>query len=81
MHYCWITTTLNQYQKLLGCSLCKAVDEFDGKRSDQWKIEGVKRQRNFDRAVQAPIFGDMGFQVSGMSEDVYNLNVWTRFTK
>ncbi len=29
------------------------------------------------RAMQAPIFGDMGFRSNGMSEDCLYLNVWT----
>ena len=27
--------------------------------------------------MQAPVFGDMGFRASGMSEDCLYLNVWT----
>lgn len=40
-----------------------------------WK--GVRKTIKFGpRAMQAPIFGDMGFRSDGMSEDCLYLNVW-----
>jgi len=40
--------------------------------------EGVRPAKAFGpRAMQAPIFGDMGFRSNGMSEDCLYLNVWT----
>lgn len=40
--------------------------------------EGVKKTDKFGpRAMQPPIFGDMGFRSNGMSEDCLYLNVWT----
>lgn len=39
---------------------------------------GVKKTDKFGpRAMQRPIFGDMGFRSNGMSEDCLYLNVWT----
>lgn len=39
---------------------------------------GVKQTKKFGpRAVQPPIFGDMGFRSDGMNEDCLYLNVWT----
>ena len=38
---------------------------------------GVRKADHFGpRAMQAPIFGDMGFRSDGMSEDCLYLNVW-----
>ena len=38
---------------------------------------GVRKTNKFGpRAMQAPIFGDMGFRSDGMSEDCLYLNVW-----
>ena len=40
--------------------------------------EGVRKAVKFGpRAMQRPIFGDMGFRSDGMSEDCLYLNVWT----
>lgn len=40
--------------------------------------QGIRSTKNFGpRAVQAPIFGDMGFRSNGMSEDCLYLNVWS----
>ena len=40
--------------------------------------EGVRQAGKFGpRAMQRPIFGDMGFRSDGMSEDCLYLNVWT----
>src|SRR4051812_9108877 len=40
--------------------------------------DGVRPAKAFGpRAMQAPIFGDMGFRSNGMSEDCLYLNVWT----
>jgi para-nitrobenzyl esterase len=40
--------------------------------------EGIRKAGHFGpRAMQAPIFGDMGFRSNGMSEDCLYLNVWT----
>jgi para-nitrobenzyl esterase len=40
--------------------------------------EGVRKADQFGpRAMQRPIFGDMGFRSNGMSEDCLYLNVWT----
>ena len=40
--------------------------------------DGVRSAKAFGpRAMQAPIFGDMGFRSNGMSEDCLYLNVWT----
>ncbi|HZM87576.1 MAG TPA: carboxylesterase family protein [Blastocatellia bacterium] len=40
--------------------------------------DGVRQATKFGpRAMQAPIFGDMGFRSNGMSEDCLYLNVWT----
>ena len=39
---------------------------------------GVKQAKSFGpRCVQAPVFGDMGFRSTTMSEDCLYLNVWT----
>jgi para-nitrobenzyl esterase len=39
---------------------------------------GVRKADNIGpRAMQRPIFGDMGFRSDGMSEDCLYLNVWT----
>ncbi len=39
---------------------------------------GVKQTKKFGpRAIQPPIFGDMGFRSDGMSEDCLYLNVWS----
>lgn len=39
--------------------------------------EGIRKADHFGpRAMQAPIFGDMGFRSDGMSEDCLYLNVW-----
>lgn len=39
---------------------------------------GVKPTKAFGpRAIQAPVFGDMGFRSNGISEDCLYLNVWT----
>ncbi len=39
--------------------------------------QGVRKATQFGpRAMQAPIFGDMGFRSNGMSEDCLYLNVW-----
>jgi para-nitrobenzyl esterase len=40
--------------------------------------QGVKQATSFGpRCMQAPVFGDMGFRSTGMSEDCLYLNVWT----
>ena len=40
--------------------------------------EGIRKADKFGpRAMQRPIFGDMGFRSDGMSEDCLYLNVWT----
>jgi para-nitrobenzyl esterase len=40
--------------------------------------EGVRKADKFGpRAMQRPVFGDMGFRSDGMSEDCLYLNVWT----
>ena len=40
--------------------------------------QGVRKAQNFGpRAMQRPVFGDMGFRSDGMSEDCLYLNVWT----
>lgn len=40
--------------------------------------EGIRKANKFSpRAMQLPIFGDMGFRSDGMSEDCLYLNVWT----
>ncbi|UFH54643.1 carboxylesterase/lipase family protein [Spirosoma sp. KNUC1025] len=40
--------------------------------------DGVRKTTKFGpRAMQRPIFGDMGFRSDGMSEDCLYLNVWT----
>src|SRR3954464_3993860 len=40
--------------------------------------QGVRKTDHFGpRAMQAPIFGDMGFRSDGMSEDCLYLNVWS----
>jgi para-nitrobenzyl esterase len=40
--------------------------------------EGVRKATKFGpRAMQRPLFGDMGFRSDGMSEDCLYLNVWT----
>ncbi len=40
--------------------------------------QGVRPAKAFGpRAMQAPIFGDMGFRSNGMSEDCLYLNVWS----
>lgn len=40
--------------------------------------EGVRKADQFSpRAMQLPVFGDMGFRSDGMSEDCLYLNVWT----
>ena len=40
--------------------------------------EGVRKADKFGpRAMQRPIFGDMGFRSDGLSEDCLYLNVWT----
>ncbi|GAB3268708.1 carboxylesterase family protein [Larkinella harenae] len=40
--------------------------------------QGVRKTVKFGpRAMQRPIFGDMGFRSDGMSEDCLYLNVWT----
>ncbi|RAJ08806.1 para-nitrobenzyl esterase [Chitinophaga skermanii] len=40
--------------------------------------EGVRKADTFGpKAMQKPIFGDMGFRANGMSEDCLYLNVWT----
>ena len=40
--------------------------------------DGIRPAKAFGpRAMQAPIFGDMGFRSNGMSEDCLYLNVWT----
>ncbi|HWI59420.1 MAG TPA: carboxylesterase family protein [Bacillota bacterium] len=40
--------------------------------------EGVRKASKFGpRAMQRPLFGDMGFRSDGMSEDCLYLNVWT----
>lgn len=39
---------------------------------------GVKQTKAFGpRAIQAPVFGDMGFRSNGISEDCLYLNVWS----
>ncbi|MBU1820727.1 MAG: carboxylesterase family protein, partial [Bacteroidetes bacterium] len=39
---------------------------------------GVRKAHNFGpRAMQLPLFGDMGFRSDGISEDCLYLNVWT----
>ncbi len=41
-----------------------------------WK--GIRKSNKFGpRAMQRPIFGDMGFRSDGISEDCLYLNVWT----
>ncbi|OLY93488.1 para-nitrobenzyl esterase [Cnuella takakiae] len=43
---------------------------------------GVRKATQFGpRAMQAPIFGDMGFRSNGMSEDCLYLNVWAPASK
>lgn len=43
--------------------------------------EGVLKATRFaPRAMQLPLFGDMGFRSNGMSEDCLYLNVWTPTT-
>jgi len=40
--------------------------------------EGIRKADHFGpRAMQAAVFGDMGFRSNGMSEDCLYLNVWT----
>jgi para-nitrobenzyl esterase len=40
--------------------------------------DGVRKADHFGpRAMQKPVFGDMGFRSDGMSEDCLYLNVWT----
>nr|WP_162053365.1 carboxylesterase family protein [Pontibacter pamirensis] len=40
--------------------------------------QGVRQAKQFGpRAMQLPVFGDMGFRSDGMSEDALYLNVWT----
>lgn len=40
--------------------------------------EGVRKAHTFGpRAMQLPLFGDMGFRSDGLSEDCLYLNVWT----
>lgn len=40
--------------------------------------DGVRKATKFGpRAMQRPLFGDMGFRSDGMSEDCLYLNVWT----
>jgi len=40
--------------------------------------QGVRKTEKFGpRAMQNPVFGDMGFRSDGMSEDCLYLNVWT----
>lgn len=40
--------------------------------------QGVRKAEKFGpRAMQNPVFGDMGFRSDGMSEDCLYLNVWT----
>lgn len=40
--------------------------------------QGVRKADKFGpRAMQLPVFGDMGFRSDGMSEDCLYLNVWT----
>jgi para-nitrobenzyl esterase len=42
---------------------------------------GVRKADTFGpRAMQLPVFGDMGFRSNGMSEDCLYLNVWTPAT-
>ena len=42
---------------------------------------GVRKAHNFrPRAMQRPLFGDMGFRSDGISEDCLYLNVWTPAT-
>src|SRR5688500_3064684 len=42
------------------------------------KWDGVRKADAFGpRAMQKPIFGDMGFRSNGLSEDCLYLNVWT----
>lgn len=43
---------------------------------NQWDTV-LKANQFGPRAMQAPIFGDMGFRSNGMSEDCLYLNVWT----
>src|SRR5947209_6821168 len=41
-----------------------------------WK--GIRKATQFGpRAMQLPVFGDMGFRSNSMSEDCLYLNVWT----
>ena len=43
--------------------------------------EGVRNANQFGpRAMQLPLFGDMSFRSTGMSEDCLSLNVWTPAT-
>jgi para-nitrobenzyl esterase len=40
--------------------------------------DGIRKADHFGpRAMQKPVFGDMGFRSDGMSEDCLYLNVWT----
>jgi para-nitrobenzyl esterase len=55
------------------------VGELRWKEPQQLKNwQGVRKADKFGpRAMQRPIFGDMGFRSDGMSEDCLYLNIWT----
>lgn len=42
------------------------------------KWDGILEAKSFrDKCMQLPVFGDMNFRASGMSEDCLYLNIWT----
>lgn len=67
-------------QKYFGIPFAKApVGELRWKAPqsvDSW--QGVRETKKFGpRAMQPPVFGDMNFRSTGISEDCLYLNVWT----